>query len=288
MTQEWTTLRVLQWTTGRFTKAGIETARLEAQVLLAHALQCDRVALYMQYDKPLVESELTAYHALIRRRLDGEPVAYLTGEQEFWSLPFHVDKRVLIPRRDTETVIELVRDETQRNTAVRIADIATGSGVLAITLLHELPNSTAIATDTSDEALAVAKQNAERNEVAARIDLRQGDLLAALGNADQVDVLVSNPPYIASADIDGLSAEVRHEPRIALDGGDDGLHALRAIIAAAHKHIASGGLLVLEHGHDQADAVRDLIDASGSFKSVQTRNDLAGNPRVTWARRAQS
>lgn len=286
MAENWTTLRVLEWTTGRFAQAGFDSARLEAQVLLAHVLECDRVALYMQYDKPLGEPELAAYRALIRRRLAGEPVAYLTGRQEFWSLPFEVDQRVLIPRHDSETMIEIVRDNTQSDAALCLADICTGSGALAITLLRERANATAVATDNSDDALAVARHNAEANGVLERIELRCGDMLAALAADERFDVIVSNPPYIPSGDIDGLSAEVRHEPRAALDGGADGLDFVRTLIEGAHLHLSPGGLLAIEHGYDQAGAVRELIDATARYEPARTRDDLAGQPRITWTRRA--
>jgi len=285
VSEEWTTLRVLEWTTGRFTEAEMDSPRLEAQVLLAHALKCDRVALYMQYDKPLGEPELAAYRALIRRRLDGEPVAYLTGQQEFWSLPFNVDKRVLIPRRDSETIIEVVRDETDLAAPARLLDIATGSGVLAITMLREMAQATAVATDLSRDALDVAKDNAVLNDVVARIEFRQGDLLQPLTNEDEFNVVISNPPYIATNDVPTLSSEVRHEPTLALDGGPDGLEYLRRIISDIHGYISANGLLVLEHAFDQDAAVRKLIDATHHYGPAQTRNDLAGQPRVTWARR---
>ncbi len=285
MSEQWTTLRVLEWTTGRFSKAGIDSARLEAQVLLSHVLDCDRVALYTQFDQPLGEPELASYRALIRRRLDGEPVAYLVGEQEFWSLPFNVDKRVLIPRRDSETMIELVRDETTDASAtLRIADVCTGSGVLAITLLSELANASAVATDNSADALAVATANAERHKVSERLELRQGDMLGALQAGERFDILVSNPPYIPSGDIAGLSKGVRHEPAMALDGGSDGLDFVRRLASAAHAHLSSGGLLAIEHGFDQGPAVRQLIDDTARFEPAQTRNDLAGQPRISWSR----
>jgi len=285
MAENWTTLRVLEWTTGRFAQAGFDSARLEAQVLLAHALACDRVALYMLYDKPLGEEELALYRGLIRRRLAGEPVAYLTGTQEFWSLPFTVDRRVLIPRHDSETMIEVVGDHTAADAALRIADICTGSGVLAITSLAERAKASAVATDNSEDALAVARHNAATHAVLDRLELRQGDMLAALADGERFDVIVSNPPYIPTGDIDNLSAEVRHEPRVALDGGSDGLTFVRALVDGAHAHLSPGGLLAIEHGFDQDDAVRGLMDATDRYEPAQTRADLAGQPRITWTRR---
>lgn len=284
--ETWTPLRVLEWTTRRLATAGVDSARLEAQVLLAHALACDRVALYTMFDKPLAPEELGRYRDLVKRRLAGEPVAYLVGHQEFWSLDLAVDPRVLIPRRDTETVVELVLDQTpDRAAPLEVADVATGAGPLALALARELLNARLVATDLSEDALAVARANAERLGLADRIDFRPGDLLAALPDGTAFDVLVSNPPYVRSGDIAGLSSEVRHEPRAALDGGADGLDALRRLAAATAGHLRPGGLLALEHGFDQAAAVRALLDAGGELTPAATRADLAGQPRVTFARR---
>jgi release factor glutamine methyltransferase len=284
VSETWTTLRVLEWTTDRFARAGFDSARLEAQVLLAHVLRCTRIALYTLFDRPLSAAELAAARELIRRRLDGEPTAYLVGEQEFWSLPIKVDPRVLIPRRDSETLIEVVLEQAPDRSHPRtIADIATGSGALAIALAHELPGARVVATDLSAGALALAADNARRNQVADRIELREGDLLAALRPGERFDVLLSNPPYVRSADIDLLAAEVRREPRAALDGGADGLDCIRRLVASAAEHLSGGGLLAIEHGHDQGHAVIGLIEATGGFRGASTRQDLARRPRVSFA-----
>lgn len=285
MSEVWTPLRLLEWTTRRFADASVDSPRLAAQILLAHALGIDRVQLYVQYDKPLGPEELGRYRDLVRRRLAGEPVAYLTGRQEFWSLPLAVDARVLVPRRDTETLVELVLDRVDRSAALAIADIGTGAGPVALALARELPAASLVATDASAEALAVARENAARLGLADRIDLRAGDLLAALGDGERFDVIASNPPYVASGEIDRLAPEVRREPRGALDGGGDGLDHLRRLVAGAAGHLVSpGGLLALEHGFDQGPAVRALIDATGQFTAAETRADLGGQPRVTSAR----
>lgn len=282
--EAWTILNVLDWTTGRFQQAGLPSPRLEAQVLLAHALGTDRVSLYTQFDKPLGDDELGRFRELIRRRLAGEPTAYLTGEQEFWSLPLAIEPVVLIPRHDTETLVEVVLDHLgDKQRAVRIADLGTGSGAVAVALAHELRNARVIASDTSPDAVRIATANAERNRVADRLEVRAGDLLAALAGEPPFDVLAANLPYVPSATIDGLQPEVRHEPRAALDGGPDGLDLIRRLIAGARPHLLPGGLLALEHGFDQGPAVRALIDATGGFEPAVTRNDLAGNPRITSA-----
>jgi release factor glutamine methyltransferase len=277
----WTTLAVLDWTTKRFTEAAIASARLEAQLLLAHVLACSRTQLYMNFDKPLGEDELAAYRALIKRRLAGEPVAYLLGEQEFWGLPFYVDPAVLVPRPDTETVIEVVRSlRTDRSAPCRILDLCTGSGAIAISLAKELPAARIIATEISEAAVAIARRNAERNGFADRVDIRLGDLWEPVAG-EVFDVIASNPPYIASTVIDTLQAEVKREPRLALDGGADGMAFYDRICAAARIHLEPGGALVVEHGFDQADAVHQRFSAAG-FERITLVHDLGKNPRVTW------
>ncbi|HEU0037331.1 MAG TPA: peptide chain release factor N(5)-glutamine methyltransferase [Kofleriaceae bacterium] len=276
----WTTLAVLDWTTQRFTEAGIASPRLEAQLLLAHVLQCSRVQLYTAFDKPLGDDELAGYRALIKRRLAGEPVAYLLGEQELWGLPFYVDASVLVPRPDTETLIEAARALVDKTAALRVLDLCTGSGAIAICLAKELPNARVVATEVSPDAAAIAKRNAERNAVADRVEIRTGDLFAPVAGESRFDLIVSNPPYIASAVIDTLSAEVRREPRIALDGGPDGLAFYDRICRAAPEHLVAGGALVVEHGFDQAEAVRQRFEQAG-FTQIALVHDLGKNPRIT-------
>jgi len=277
----WTTLGVLDWTTQRFSEAGIGAARLEAQVLLAHVLGCSRVQLYTGFDKPLGEAELARYRSLIKRRLAGESVSYLVGETEFWGLPFHVDPTVLVPRPDTETVIEVARAaRPDRAPPCRILDLCTGSGVIAVSLAKEFPAATVVATEISPDAAALARKNAARNGVADRVEVRGGDLFAPV-RGERYDLIAANPPYIASAVLPTLSAEVRREPVIALDGGRDGLAFYDRICAEASAHLTPGGVVVLEHGYDQADAVRARLSAAG-FTGIALVHDLGKNPRVTW------
>jgi release factor glutamine methyltransferase len=272
----WTTLGVLDWTTQRFTDAGIAGARLEAQLLLAHVLSCTRTQLYTGFDKPLAEAELAKYRELIRRRLAGEPVAYLLGEHEFWGLPFTVDPNVLVPRPDTETLIEVARARGGQ----RVLDLCTGSGAIAIALAKELPAAQIVATELSPEAAAIATKNAERNQVKDRVDIRVGDLFAPVAG-ERFDLIVSNPPYIATAVIATLSPEVRREPKLALDGGADGLAFYDRICAAAREYLVPGGALVVEHGFDQADAVRERFSSAG-ITDITLVHDLGKQPRVTW------
>jgi release factor glutamine methyltransferase len=275
----WTTLSVLNWTKSRFADRGIASARLDAEVLLAHVLGKTRVALYTGFDQPLEEPELARYRELIKRRLAGEPVAYLVGEQEFWSLPLTVDPRVLIPRRDTETLVEVGRRAGGR----RLADVATGSGALALALAKELPEAAVVATDLSEDALTVARANVARHHLEARVELRAGDLLAPLGE-ETFDLIVSNPPYVRTGELAGLAPEVKHEPRRALDGGADGLDLLRRLVPGARDRLAEGGTLAVEHGFDQGAAVRALFAAAG-YRDVKTTPDLAALERVTEGKR---
>lgn len=281
----WTTLAVLDWTTQRFAEAEITSARLEAQLLLAHVLQCSRMQLYTGFDKPLAEAELAAYRGLIKRRLAGEPVAYLLGEHEFWGLPIYVDPSVLIPRPDTETVVEVARDTfPDRSVPCAVLDLCTGSGAIALALAKELTGARVIATELSADAAAIARKNVERNGLAERIEVRLGDLFAPVAS-ERFDLIVSNPPYIATAVIATLSAEVHREPRLALDGGADGLAFYDRICAEAAALMLPGAAIVLEHGFDQADAVGARLAAAG-FEQITLTRDLGKNPRVTSARRA--
>ncbi len=284
LAETWTTLKVIDWTTGRFDRAGLESPRLEAQLLLAHILKCDRVALYTQFDRPLAADELAAYRTLIQRRLDGECVAYLVGTKEFWSREFLVNKDVLVPRADTETVISAVLDRLSDSPGGPIIDVGTGSGAIAVTLACEIPDRRVVAVDISQDALAVAARNAERHQAADRIDFRLGDLLAPAAK-EQFSFVVANLPYVEADEIEKLAAEVRSEPRLALDGGSDGLDLIRLLIGESPARLLAGGWLVLEHGEDQGEAVRKLLTPDAGFDQAETIEDLAGRDRVTLARR---
>lgn len=284
MSEAWTTLKVLDWTAGRFERAGVASSRLDAQVLLAHVLGCPRVALYTDFDKPLADEELTRYRELIQRRLAGEPVAYLTGHQEFWSLDFRVDPSVLIPRADTETLVQLALElgdaSADKDADLSLVEIATGSGAVAVSIAHERKAWTVTATDISEEALILARGNAERNQEVDRIDFRIGDLLAPLAD-ETFSLLVANLPYISASDMKTLAIDVTHEPKTALYGGETGLELISKLIGGVRKNLRTGAWVALEHGFDQGEAVRDLARAAG-FAEVQTRSDLAERARVTY------
>jgi release factor glutamine methyltransferase len=273
----WTVLEVIRWTVARFTERSLETPRLDAELLVAHALGLSRVQLYMQSDRPLVPDELAAIRALIKRRQGGESVAYLVGKKEFWGLDFVVDARVLVPRPDTETLIEEARERLAGVDAPRVADVGTGSGAIALTLAKLFPAGSVFASDVSPAALDVARANGERLGLA--VTFAEGDLAAPLAAHAPFSLLAANLPYISSGDLAALSPEVRAEPILALDGGPDGLALVRRLVAAAPALLAAGGVLALEIGAGQAAATAELLSAAG-FSDVRTRRDLGGVDRV--------
>lgn len=276
----WTILEVLQWTTARFTERGISSPRLDAELLAAQALGLSRVQLYTQFDRPLDAAELAALRMLVKRRQAGEPVAYITGRKEFWSLDLAVDARVLIPRPDSETAVEEALARTRDGG--RVADVGTGAGTIALALAKARPDLTVFASDVSADALAVARSNAER--LGLPVTFVEGSLLEPLRASAPFDLLVANLPYVPTADIAGLPAEVRCEPRLALDGGADGLDLVRALVAQAVELLAPGGALVLEIGAGQAAASAELLRAAG-LAEIRTRRDLGGVERVVSGQR---
>jgi release factor glutamine methyltransferase len=282
----WTILEVLQWTTARFQERGLPSPRLDAELLAAQAFGLSRVELYTQFDRPLLPPELTALRELVKRRQAGEPVAYLVGKKEFWSLDLAVDARVLIPRPDTETAVEEALDrlkERAAETPPRLADIGTGSGAIALALAKSRPEAEVFAVDLSPDALAVARANAERLHLL--VTFLEGDLLEPLRALPPFDLIVANLPYIPAGEIAGLAPEVRSEPRVALDGGPDGLKLVRRLVTAAPEVLVPGGALVLEIGAGQADDTAALCGSAG-FTDVRTRADLGGIARVVSGRRA--
>jgi len=280
LAETWTVLRILEWTTGYFRERSIESARLDAELLLADVLDLDRVGLYLHFDRPLEPAGLKPYRELVKRRATHEPLAYIRGETEFWSLPFKVSPAVLIPRPDTEILVEEAL--SYLGDSGRILDIGLGSGAIAVALAHERPGTFVDGVDISSEAVALANENAQLNGVAERVDFQVGDLNAFSGGP--YDLIVSNPPYIPQADIAGLMPEVREfEPMAALDGGADGLDAYRAILCQAPAALNDGGGLLVEIGIDQAAAVQQLFSEAG-FVDIRLRDDYSGIPRVVSGR----
>lgn len=272
--------------TARLRAAGIESAAGDARLLLAHALGVDAAAIVGRPERVLDAAAAARFDALVARRARHEPVAYLLGRREFWSLDLAVSPATLIPRPDSETVVEAVLAQlSDRAAALAVLDLGTGSGCLLLALLSELPAAHGVGVDADPDALAVAAANARRLGLGARARFRRGDWAAGID--DQYDVVVANPPYIPRRDIDGLAPDVaRFEPRRALDGGDDGLDAYRAIVPALPRLVAPGGIAALEVGEGQAEAVTALL-AGADFLTLGTRCDLSGHPRCVIVRRVK-
>ena len=297
--QRWTTRSLLAWMTEAFTRQDLDAPRLCAELLLSHVIGCDRLRLYMDPDRPASPLERDALRALVARALKNEPVQYLVGEAWFFSLPLHVDRRVLIPRPATETIVEHVLQHARAAGRTRepllIADVCTGSGAIAIALAKHLPEARVIATDISADALDVAQQNIERHALNARVELLCGDLLAPLeshpiaGRAGALDYIVSNPPYIPDEEWEAVAPNVReHEPERALRAPPDGLTFIRRLIEQSVFYLADGGHLLIEAAASRAGAAADLARASPSLSDVRVLDDFEGLPRVVLAERVHA
>ena len=261
-------------------QASLPLDPLENRILLCHALGISRVGLITQSERELSADEAERLAALVQRRLDGEPIAYIVGQREFFGLPFQVGPAVLIPRPDTELIVELALERLAPR--ARLLDMGTGSGAIAVAVAHTRPDAQVTALDVSEDALALARANADAN--GARVRFLRSDWFAALGDGDVFEVVASNPPYIASGDAHLAQGDLRFEPVDALTDHADGLSDLRTIIAGAARHLVAGGWLLLEHGYDQAAAVRTLLAEAG-YLEAQSWRDLAGIERVSGGRR---
>lgn len=280
----WTVRRILDWTIPHLKSFGSESPRLDAEILLAHARACPRIQLYTNYDQPLTDTQRATMRNLVKRRAAAEPVAYLVGHREFFGLDFRVTKDILIPRPDTETLVVDAIEALKPLAVPRVLDVGTGSGCIAISLAVNCPNAEVTAIDLSEPALRIAKENAEKHKVSGQIRWIHGDLFQSLQTGEQFDLIASNPPYIASAEIETLSADVRlYEPRSALDGGQDGLDVIRRLIAEAPPHLVLKGKLLIEISDEQADAVTQLLASNGSYDDIAVLKDLAKQPRVVRA-----
>lgn len=277
MADSWTIRDVLAWTAGHLAERGSDTARLDAEVLLAHALGSDRLHLYLDPDRPLSPTERDSYRELVRARATGAPVAHLTGEREFWSLPFRITPDVLIPRPDTEVLVEQALARMTADTG-RAADLGTGSGCIAAALAHERPGWQVDATEADPAAVAVARENVEQLGLAGRVTVHEGEWLAPLAG-DLFEVIVSNPPYVPADDPHLGQGDVAAEPRGALVAEEKGLAAHRAILAQAPAHLQPGGWLLLEIGFDQGEAVTAAFGEAG-FESVAVHRDYGGRDRA--------
>ncbi len=290
----WTVLDVIRWTTSRFEERGLASPRLDAELLTAQALGISRVQLYVQHDRPLLPAELAALRELVKRRQGGESVAYILGKKEFFGLEFQVDRRVLIPRPDTETLVDealaILRagltapasESTAERPPLLVADVGTGSGAIAVVIAKNGIGASVVASDVSADALQVAAENAARHAV--DVTFVQGDLLQPLQDLGPFDLIVANLPYIPTATIATLAPEVRAEPALALDGGADGLDLVRRLVADAPALLRLDGAVVLEIGAGQADATAALLAAAG-FTDIQRRRDLGQVERVVSGRK---
>jgi len=285
----WTILSLLKWTTAYFSSHGIDNPRSTAEVLLAHVLELKRIDLYLQYDRPMHADELKSYKQLIKRRVAREPVAYITGTREFWSLDFKVNRHVLIPRPETECLVEAalaIIENKGGSDPLFILELGTGSGAVVTALASQAPGHRYYASDISIEALKVARQNSASLGQAG-INFFAGHWLAPVRcSKGCFDLIVSNPPYICRTDIKDLQPEIqRYEPIQALDGEVDGLGALRRIIASAPDCLVSGGSLLLEIGYGQKAVVEAIARQAGCFDEVSFDRDYSGIHRVARMRK---
>ena len=286
MPAAWTTRSLLAWMTQDFSALGLGTPRLDAEVLVAHVLGVDRMRLYMDLDRPLAADELAAVRALVIRRRQREPVAYLIGKREFYRRDFQVNPAVLIPRPDTETLVERALALLPADRPVQVLDLCTGSGAIAVTLAAERPLAQVVATDVSGAALEVASANAHKHGVSERVALRQGDLFEALPADVKFDLIAANPPYVRAAERAELAPELHHEPELALYAGAYGLDVLTRLCAEAATWLASEGALLFEVGAGQAAEVLQLMAAEPRLARLGTQRDLGGIERVVEAHRS--
>jgi release factor glutamine methyltransferase len=284
--QVWTIGRLLEWTARHLADKGSEFPRLDAEVLLAHALGCKRIELYTRHDQTASDSARAKFKDLIRRRIEGCPVAYLVGRKEFFSLPFEVSPAVLIPRPDTECLVVECLRLAKEMPEPHVIDMGTGSGAIAVAVAHQHKGARVTAVDVSADALAVAKRNAERNDVAERIRFIQGDLFAPIPAGERFDFILSNPPYIPRNEIPRLPAGVRdYEPHMALDGGCDGFEVFNRLVDQARNFLEPGGYLLVEIGSPQEQPARDRIASYVQYKLGKTIPDGSGHPHVLRAKR---
>lgn len=283
----WTIRSALLWTAGYFSEKGVDSPRLTAEILLSRVLSLTRTQLFLEFDRPLSASELSDYKALIKRRAAREPLAYITGEREFFSLPISVTPDVLIPRPETELLVETAiaaMDEMPDSAPLSVLDLGTGSSAIICALAWERPGHSYTGLDKSAKAVSVARNNAVRLGLES-VRFLESDWFSALDALEKHHVIVSNPPYIPSRVVPALSPEVSlHEPLLALDGGPDGLDSIRSIISSAPDFLHHGGVLILEMGFDQKEAVTQIFAESGRFGEPGFVKDYAGHFRVAMAR----
>ncbi|RJP87669.1 MAG: peptide chain release factor N(5)-glutamine methyltransferase [Desulfobacteraceae bacterium] len=281
----WTILKILQWTTAYFKTHHIDSPRLTAEILLAHTLNAERIDLYTRFDQPLTKDELAIFKALIKRRIQREPVAYITGIREFWGLEFNVTPDVLIPRPETEFLVEAALQRIPTGASsfpFQVLDVGTGSGAVIVSIAVNRPGHGYFASDISVNAIHQAAKNAHSNGVGGAIHFCAGMLFSPFSeNALKFDLILSNPPYIAAPDLGALEPEVRNfEPGLALDGGPDGMGIIREMIASAPQYMNHDATLMIEIGFDQKDRVEQIINDDGRYRPVEFIKDYAEHHRV--------
>lgn len=280
----WTPLKLVRWATGYFSDRRIEHARSEAEILLAHTLNTRRIDLYINYDQPLCEDELARFKRFVKRRVNNEPVAYITGIREFWSMELSVNPSVLIPRPETECLVEAVLPFLDGSPVLpmHVLELGTGSGAIVLALAKEHPEHRYVAMDRSLKALHTARKNARKHGLDHRVEWFCGHWISSLSpNRKQFDLIVSNPPYIPRGDIDDLQPDIRYfEPMLALDGSTDGLSGLRCILESAYRYLRPAGMLALEMGYDQGADVQSIALAIGRYGPVKIIKDYSGHERV--------
>ncbi|MFC1692295.1 peptide chain release factor N(5)-glutamine methyltransferase [Candidatus Latescibacterota bacterium] len=261
-----------------------ENSRLEVEHLLGSVLGLSRINLYMEFDRPVTEQELDQFRTLYRRRLAREPLQYILGSTEFRELEIKTDRRALIPRQETELLVQTAVDFLKERRNPLVADLGTGTGVIALSIAYEIPGAHVVAVDISNDALMLTEQNARKLGLEKSVTLVTGDMLNGIRNYGPFDSILSNPPYVKSHHIETLQSEISdYEPKGALDGGSDGLRYLNSIAEDAHCHLKSGGMLLLECEGDQAQSVKKTIDAKGAYSKVDILKDLASKDRIVRA-----
>lgn len=281
----WTIKKLIDWTTQYFKNHAIEDPRLDVELLLSHVLKKQRIFLYTDFEQIVNPEELAQFKSYIQKRLKGISTAAIIGEKDFMGVTFHVNENVLIPRPDTETWLEKVIQYHRGDPDIEVADLGTGSGAILLSFLYYCKEAKGVGVDISPKALEVAKANGEQLKLSDRATWLEGDYIDALPAETLYDGILTNPPYIPSADISGLAQEVRSEPLLALDGGDDGLIFYRRLAEKAADHLKPGGFLAMEFGIHQWEPILDLFKATGQFEDFEVIKDYGGIERAIYCKR---
>jgi len=287
---DWTPIKLIQWAAAYFDSHQIDSPRATAEILLAHAISAKRIDLYLRYDQPLNSDELSHFKTLIKRRINREPVAYIVGRKEFWSMDLEVNRNVLIPRPETECLVERALESLAADSnpgCKSILELGTGSGAVVVALASENSRHSYMGTDISSDAVRVARQNSMRHGLGAKIRFMVADWFAPFdAKSGLFDLIVSNPPYIRSGDLKRLQPEIHvYEPVAALNGAKDGLRYLRHIIQCAYLYLKPAGALLLEMGHDQKEPLKQIIDACGQYEDAKFYKDYSGHDRIVSMRK---